>query len=253
MDESTVDETGRMSAERFYDVTAEYVAVLLPAAWTVLGPAVADALAGLDPSGGPVVDVGAGTGLGTRVIASALPAAEILAVEPHPALRTALLAVVAAEEDLRRRVTVLDTDLLSAALPGRLSGLVAANVLGHFTPPDRDRIWQLLANRLAPGGRAVLTLSPPLRPELVPPTPMGEATLGRRRYAVTAAAEPAGSDAVTWTMTYQVREADAVVARSSARDFWHVLAPDELATEVERHGLRLTRSDPDTGLQVLTR
>lgn len=242
-----------MSAEQFYDATAEYVAVLLPAAWTALGPAVADALAGLDPSDGPVVDVGAGTGLGTRVVARALPETEIVAVEPHPALRTALLAVVSADEDLRRRVTVLDTDLLSATLPDSLSGLVAANVLGHFTPPDRVRVWRLLADRLAPGGRALVTIPPPFRPETIPATPMEEAVLGRRRYTVTAAADPADAHAVSWTMTYQVHEADAVVTTLTACDRWHVLAPDELATEVGRHGLRLAGSDPDTGLHVLTR
>ncbi|MGH3567377.1 MAG: hypothetical protein ACRDRH_15360 [Pseudonocardia sp.] len=103
----------------FYDRTAEYVTVLLPAKWEGLEPALAGAVAGLDIAIGPVIDVGAGSGLGTAALARVLPAAEILAVEPHPALRTALLARVSADDDLRSRVTVLDTDLLGAALPDR--------------------------------------------------------------------------------------------------------------------------------------
>jgi predicted O-methyltransferase YrrM len=38
------------------------------------------------------VDIGAGGGLGTLVIAKALPRAEIIAVEPSPGLRAVLLS-----------------------------------------------------------------------------------------------------------------------------------------------------------------
>lgn len=87
----------------FYDRTAEYVGVLLPHAWTGLGPALRSAVAGLATDAGPVVDVGAGTGLGTAVLADALPATEIIAVEPHPALRAALLAWLAGNAGLGSR------------------------------------------------------------------------------------------------------------------------------------------------------
>ncbi len=241
------------SAAAFYDHTAEYVAVLLDPAWEALGPALTAALDGLDPAAGPVVDVGAGSGLGTRVIARALPDAEILAVEPDRALRTALLAGVAADPDLRARVTVLDTGLLTAALPERIGALVAMNVLGHFDPPGRRRIWALLDDRLAAGGRAVLHLQPPYRPEGVPATPMPEVTVGRRRYRGSAAAEPAGADAVTWEMSYVVDQEGAAVTASRARNHWFVLTPEQLAAELVPHGLRLRVDDAGTGVHVARR
>lgn len=197
----------------FYDRTGEYVAVLLGVAWQGLGPALAAALDGLDPSAGPVIDVGAGTGLGVRVIATALPDTEIIAVEPDRALRVALLAAVGSDHDLRRRVTVLDADLLAAELPSRIGGLTAMNVIGHFSPADRNRVWTLLAQRLAPGGRAVVNLYPPHTPDTVPETPMGEITIGRRRYTGTASARPAGADAVTWEMTYRIEDGGRTVGR----------------------------------------
>lgn len=186
-----------MTDRDFYETTAEHVAVLLGPPWQVLGPALAAALDGLDPSAGPIVDVGAGSGLGTRVIARAVPGADVIAVEPDRALRTALLAVVTADPDLQSRVTIEPCDLLTAPLPSRLGAIVALNVIGHFTPPDRRRVWQIAADRLAPEGIVVVNLAPPDHPEPVPATPMGEVVVGRHRYTGTARAEPAGQDAVT--------------------------------------------------------
>lgn len=237
----------------FYDRTAEYVAVLIPAAWNGLDAALSAALEGLDITTGPVVDVGAGTGTGTDVLARALPGAEIIAVEPHHALRTALLARVAGDEDLRARVTVLESDLLSAALPKRIAGLVAMNVIGHFAPADRLDVWTLLADRLAPGGRAVLNLYPPTRPVAVPAIPLAEVTLGRRRYTGSAAAEPAGPDAVIWHMTYSVNEDSEQVTEFTASDRWYVINPEQLGAELAEHGLQLTPGDPAHSIQVINR
>ncbi|MCI2419481.1 class I SAM-dependent methyltransferase [Saccharopolyspora sp. K220] len=244
---------GETASAKFYDQTAEHVAVLINAAWDGLGPALSSAMTGLDTTTGPIVDVGAGTGAGTAVLAQALPGAEILAVEPHPALRTALLARIAANSDLTARVTVLDTDVLSAALPERIAALVAMNVIGHLPPPDRRTLWAVLADKLAPSGRAVLNLYPPTKPETVPAAPMAEVRVGRRHYLGTAAAEPAGVDAITWRMTYQVREDDQTVTEFTAADHWYVFTPEQLVAELAEHGLRCTAGDPTQGLQIITR
>jgi SAM-dependent methyltransferase len=246
--------TERPAAGRFYDRTAEYVAVLLKPAWEGLGPALADALAGLcTVEGQPIVDVGAGSGLGTEVIAKACPDAEILAVEPNPALRTALLSRVAGNGPLAERVTVVGTDLLSAMLPDRIAGLVGMNVIGHFDPKEREALWTLLATKLAPRGRAVLNLYPPTRPEPVPPTPMAEVRLGRRRYTGTSAAEPAGEDAITWRMSYRVEQDGRAVTEFTASDRWYVFTPERLAVELAEHGLRVTAGDATHGLRIITR
>src|SRR5919201_4925139 len=100
-----------------YAITAEFYDVLAGPRWATLAPALANALAGADPAAGPLLDLGAGTGLSTVALADAVPEATILAVEPSPSLRAVLLSRLAARPDLQRRVTVLPMDLFGAELP----------------------------------------------------------------------------------------------------------------------------------------
>ncbi|MER7506155.1 class I SAM-dependent methyltransferase [Nonomuraea pusilla] len=233
-----------------YERSAEYVDVMLAPAWTALAPALAEALRGAP---GPVVDVGAGGGHGTRVIARAMPLTEIFAVEPSPGLRAVLLARVSEDPDLRDRVTVLPGELLRAALPPRLGTLVAMNVIGHLDPAERRLTWQLLAERLLPGGRAVLNLQPPAEPVAVPHTRLCELRIGRRRYEGWGHAEPAGPEQVTWRMTYRVFQDGEPAEEVEVEYPWWVLGHDGLRAELAEHGLRLRPTGPaDLGLWCVT-
>jgi hypothetical protein len=181
-------------------------------------------------------------------LAAALPDAAIIAVEPNQALRTALLARCVDDEDLRNRVTVLGEDVLSATLPDRLSGIVAMNVLGHFSASQRHALWQLLAERLDASGWAVLNLQPPFTPVHVPTTPMAEVRVGGLTYVGVAAAEPSGEDSITWNMTYRVEREKNVITEFTASDEWAVMTPAALAAEVAGVGFVLTAVDPDQQL-----
>lgn len=237
-----------------YADSAEFIDVLSRQAWADLGPVLTTALAGVDPAAGPVTDVGAGSGLGVEVIARALPDAEILAVEPSPGLRGVLLARVMSSEELRRRVTVLPCALASAPLPERVGAVVAMNMLGHLDPATRRGFWALLAERLAPGGRAVVNLLPPLEPAEVPNTQPAGVAIGQHLYEGWARAEPAGDDAVTWHMTYRVFDGQRVIRTVSADYHWWVLDGRQLGEELAAQGLTATTVGPDDlHLYVITR
>lgn len=234
-----------------YERSAEFVDVMLAPAWTALAPVLAQALHGAP---GPVVDVGAGGGHGTRVIAKALPQAEIFAVEPSPGLRAVLLARVDEDPELRDRVTVLPSGLLQATLPLRLGTLVAMNVIGHFDPSDRRAIWRLLAERLVPGGRAVLNLQLPAEPVAVPHSRFSELHVGRRRYEGWGRAEPAGPDRLAWRMTYRAFQDGEPAEEVEVEYAWWVLDPDRLKAELAEHGLHAAPTGPiELGLWCITR
>jgi hypothetical protein len=79
-----------------------------------------------------------------------------------------------------------------------LGAVVAMNVIGHFDAAGRRTIWAMLADRLGPGGRAVLNLQPPAEPVALPESRFADVRIGRRRYEGCGRAEPAGPDRIIW-------------------------------------------------------
>jgi thiazolinyl imide reductase len=163
------------SAEFFDLVAAEHTA-------TASAPAIAALLADADLSTGPVVDIGAGTGLLTEAVARARPDAEILACEPAVGMRAVLTSRVFSDPDLRSRVTVTADAAPDLDLPDQVSVVLLCGVLGHLDADGRTRLWRRLARRLAPGGLVVVELMQFEEPLTLPETKLATATAGRHRY-----------------------------------------------------------------------
>ncbi|MFI7870439.1 Gfo/Idh/MocA family oxidoreductase [Streptomyces salinarius] len=171
------------SAEFFDLVAAEHTA-------TASAPAVAALLADADLSAGPVVDIGAGTGLVTEAVARARPDAEIIACEPSVGMRAVLTSRVFSDADLRTRVTVTADAAPDLDLPDRISVVLLCGVLGHLDADARARLWRRLNRRLAPGGLVVVELMQFERPSTLPETRLATATAGRLRYEWSFAGAP---------------------------------------------------------------
>ncbi|MFI9604886.1 Gfo/Idh/MocA family oxidoreductase [Streptomyces sp. NPDC052043] len=171
------------SAEFFDLVAAEHTA-------TASAPAIAALLADADLSAGPVIDIGAGTGLVTEAVARARPDAEILACEPAVGMRAVLTSRVFSDPDLRSRVTVTADAAPDLDLPDRVSAVLLCGVLGHLDTDGRARLWQRLTRRLAPGGLVVVELMQFEEPSTLPETRLATATAGRHRYEWSFAGAP---------------------------------------------------------------
>lgn len=237
----------------YYEASAEFIDMMIEPWWRESGTLLAEALDGLG-SAGPIVDAGAGSGRAVQSLAPAHPEAEFLAVEPSAGMRSALFARIVASDDLRRRVTVLPTGLLDAELPDTVGAFVLMNVLGHFPPAERARVWDLLADRLAPSGRAVVNLAPPFSPVSVPRVRMADVPVGRARYEGWAQAEPAGEDKLTWTMTYRVTGPGFAPVETVVSYDWWTVTPERLAAEAAGHGLDASPHGPaDSGFFVVRR
>ena len=197
-----------MSTDDAYAPAAEFYDVLARRFVEALREPLASALAGANPTVGPVLDIGAGTGLSTVLVAEAIADAEILAIEPSPSLRAILLSRLAARDDLRGRVTVLPRtfEQAEAHLPTHVGGAVVLGSLGHLQTAERGRLWEFLARGLGPGCPGVVQLLAPERPEGQPLTRYASEQIGRRTYEGWSAAEPAGAQCLRWTMTYRIVE-----------------------------------------------
>jgi SAM-dependent methyltransferase len=218
-----------------YAASAEYLHLLSAPMWDSLRPRLAAAISDVDPAAGPVLELGAGTGLSTDVLLDALTN-DVLAVEPSAQLRGVLLARLA-DRGASGRVTVHPGSATDVPLPRRLAAVVGMHMVGHLTPDERQRLWAEVSSRLAPGGPLVLNVQPPETVAAVPLFPWFGVTIGGLTYEGRGEAQPAGPDSVRWRMSYRTRDGDTVLGEAAADYRWWVLSASGLAAELAAAGL----------------
>ncbi|MBY0687662.1 class I SAM-dependent methyltransferase [Microbacterium marinilacus] len=209
--------------------------------WDALRPALVETFAhlGTDTT---ILDIGAGTGLGTRALAQST-AAHVVAVEPSPIMRAVLLARVVDDPALVERVSVFAgavPDILDD-VTGPVSGFVCAHMLGHLTPGQREATFARLRGMLSPGGVGLITLPRP-------GAPTGEETveeatrIGGHRYLARHRSRPGGAGS---TSEYLVLDGDRVLRRHAFVASWQAPTLDQLRSELDRAGLRLAGGSDD--------
>ena len=223
-----------------YDAAAPYLHLLMMTAWEGLRGQLADEMATVDPSAGAVVELGAGTGIGTDLVLDTVPSAPVLALEPSAALRAVLIARLVSHPQAER-LTVLPCTAQDAVLPERICAVLGAHVVGHLDPADRRRLWRELAARLGPGAPVLLTAEGPETPVMIPWFPPIEVRAAGLAYRVTGSAEPDGPDAVRWRMRYDTRSDDGVVLHTAETAYrYHTVGVEALAAELYDAGLLIT-------------
>ncbi|MCZ7418694.1 MULTISPECIES: class I SAM-dependent methyltransferase [unclassified Micromonospora] len=227
----------RMNGDEYHD-SGEFLDLLSLDAWQALRDPVRSALAGAAPQAGPIVDLGAGSGLGTQLIAEVLPAARILAVEPSAVQRAALLCRLGPVPELRERVTVVAAAAQDVPLPDRIGGGVAMNMIGHLAPPARRELWGRLRDRLADGAPLVVNAQPPAEPMEIPEAEFVRVRVGDHTYVGSGAAQPDGPDTLRWRMRYQVLDQDGQLVREITAAYqWFVVSPEAIIAELSAAGL----------------
>ncbi|WP_151483397.1 class I SAM-dependent methyltransferase [Streptomyces albicerus] len=239
-DTSSVPQSPQGAADDTYGAAAEFYDLLAGPSWARLGPLLRRALDGADSAHGPLLDLGAGTGLSTETAAEALPGVEVLAVEPSAGMRIALSTRLARTPGLAARVTVVAGTLDDAPLPPRLCAAVALGVVGHLDTAERAALWRLLSDRLAPGAPAVVDVLDRTAPPTHAPLRLATRRVGALEYE---SWSEGGADG--WTLTYRVRH-DGVLLREHAVPLpWSGIGLDALAEEAAEAGLHCTPLAPD--------
>ncbi|NEE04378.1 class I SAM-dependent methyltransferase [Phytoactinopolyspora halotolerans] len=146
-----------------YGAMAEFHDLFMVEPWDELRSHVRAAFGGL-PAEAIIVEIGAGSGIGTRVIAQETRA-RVFALEPDLVMRAILTARVADDPELASRVTVVagavPADL--GRLPERVDGFVCAHMLGHLAESDRRALFAWLATHLSDDGTGLVTVHWPRR------------------------------------------------------------------------------------------
>lgn len=158
-----------------------------------------------------VLEIGAGTGLITEVIAGATPA-EIFAVEPSLGMRSVLLSRLAERPDLRSRVTVLPYDALNTDLDEPVEAVVMISVLYGFRPEEREKLWTTLARQLLPGGLLLFNWRKRGNPAPGEPERMGSYPVGRHTYEIWGQVLATSGETVTSRFFYRVVHRGVVIS-----------------------------------------
>ncbi|MQA07853.1 MAG: methyltransferase domain-containing protein [Pseudonocardiaceae bacterium] len=206
------------------------------------------ALADVDPSIGPALDMGAGTGQATEVLAEALPDTQVIATEPSPAMRIALTSRVVHNSDLQPRITILPDRAQDVALPDRLCAVVGFGMIGYLDGAARAKLWGRLLDRLRPGAPIVLELMALSTAQQMAPARIARRTIGEQEYDVWMRGEPATPDLMRYASTFTVSRHGRVVRRLQLEQEWYTFGAEQLERETGLPVRKLTNE-----IIVLTR
>lgn len=206
----------------------------------------------LDPASGPVLDVGAGSGLIVVTVLERFPEARVLALEPSPAMRALAVAKVAPHPEWFERVTIRPEDFFTATLPDRISSAIMLGVVGHFDPGERAAVLADLAARLPTGGALLLDLQAPEQPQAVPAYQFTAASIGQLSYRGIAEAWPLEGERMRWRMTYLTLDGERVLVEDTVEHVYHHPSPGTLIAEASQVGLHAERL-PEETFWLLTR
>ena len=105
--------------------------------------------AGADGGSIRVLDLGAGTGLLTAVLAAALPGAQLTLLDEAPGMLAQARERFA---DIPDQVTVIEGDLLGDLPEGPFDVIASGLAIHHLDPGDQARVYASARERLAAGG-----------------------------------------------------------------------------------------------------
>jgi SAM-dependent methyltransferase len=224
-----------------YEVTAEFYDLLHGARYIRVTQAILDRWLGEPRSA--VIDVGAGTGLGTALLARRC-AAPVHAIEPSRGMRAVLLSRLAGHEELLSRVHVHTCRVQDLNMHDQADFALCLNILGVMDPSERAAALDALARAMMAGGRLVVQAPPAQVRERCSRLPSW--SLGDETYGGEVTSTPRGDDMIEWRFTYRVTKGDVLVRQESETFYGYVATPDAFRGELERAGFLITDTDePD--------
>jgi SAM-dependent methyltransferase len=228
-----------------YLAMAEFHDLFMDEPWDRLTPRLHAAFGTLD-SGAVIVDIGAGSGMGTRRLASQT-AARIVALEPDLVMRSILLARVSDDPNLASRVSVIAGAVPNGLklLPSTIHGFVCTHVLGHLSVGERGELFAWIAAHLAPDGVGLVTVSRDDADTADSLEDTGEVEETRRigRHDYRAIHRDASSPG-TYHSRYEVWDDGTLLRSEEFAGSWHPISAQDLRVELENVELELAEVQP---------
>jgi ubiquinone/menaquinone biosynthesis C-methylase UbiE len=221
-----------------YDVTAEFYDVMHADRYLRVTRALLDRWLGTPRAA--VIDVGAGTGLGTALLAQRCNT-PVHAVEPSRSMRAVLLSRLAGQEELLSRVQVHPCRVQDLNLHDVADFVLCLNTMGTLGAPDRADSLTSLARAMVRGGRLVIQRPPTEAVEFH--TTLPSWSLGPETYGGDVDSTALGDDVIEWRFTYRVTNGDAVVRQEHESFRGYVVSPEDFEEELRRAGFAVVGAD----------
>ena len=201
-----------------------------------------------------IIEVGAGSGLVTQVLARAATV-PVHAIEPNPAMRALLLSrLAAAPNEHRARVTVHPEpvqELWPREHAPAADLAVCSKVVATLDPHERRETWAALARLVGPDGLLLIDPPPTTAPESPRTQVLRQVAVGDDVYSGFLSETPvrgttAGADRIHLEYTYQVRR-DGELLREEREEFdlWPV-GSEQLRWELACAGWAVCEPSPAT-------
>jgi SAM-dependent methyltransferase len=223
---------------RSYEVTAEFYDLLQATDFARIAERLLDRWLG-DPQVG-VLDIGAGTGLATALLARRV-AVTVHAVEPAASMRAVLLSRLAGHQDLLSRVRVHARTVDRVGLRDAADFALCLNTMSTLEPAERAAGLDALATAMVPGGVLVVQRPPaspgPARADL----PCWY--LGGDVYGGEIACTRTGDETVEWRFTYRVTRDDVTVREQVETFDGYLATPECFAEQLARAGFASVDAD----------
>ena len=216
---------------RTYDVTAEFYDLLQGTEQLAVAERLLDRWLGTPRIG--VVEVGAGTGLATGLLARRCEVT-VHAVEPAASMRAIMLSRLAGHFELLRHVRVHARPVQQLGLTDVADFALCLNTMSTLDPESRADALQALAAALVDG--AVLVVQAPAAEPATTRYDLPSWQLGGDTYGGDVTVTPTGADRVEWRFTYRVRRSDVLVREQVETFDGYTVSADGFAAELTSAG-----------------
>ena len=226
---------------RSYAVTAEFYDLLQATDFLATAERLLDRWLG-EPLVG-VLDVGAGTGIATGLLARRV-SVTVHAVEPAASMRAVLLSRLAGRPELLSRVRLHARPVQRLGLHRAADFALCLNTMSSLDATDRASALDALARAIVRGGTLVVQRPPDSAG--APRYDLPTWQLGGDTYSGEVACTATADDLVQWRFTYRVSRG-ATILRTEIETFdGHLASADAFAAQLTAAGFMPVDSDtPD--------
>ncbi|HZD97764.1 MAG TPA: methyltransferase domain-containing protein [Micromonosporaceae bacterium] len=223
---------------RSYEITAEYYDVLQATRYVQRADAVLSRWLGRPRVG--ALDVGAGTGLATELLAQRCDVT-VHAVEPTRSMRTVLLSRLAGRPELLEHVRVHARPIQDLGLSQVADFGLCLNTMGTLDRAERAEALTALAEALTSDATLVLQRPPDTPGRAHADLPAWH--LGGDVYSGDVTCIESRPGAIEWRFTYRVTRDDAVIREEVETFDGFLVAADDFDIELANAGFVVTDVD----------